>query len=305
MDGACFEVHGLWHMQHVRSVAHTEAPVREHIDQHHGCAWVVCEKGQLRYILYPPSHTTFSQHRHDLRCNDVDDLVEQLWAFLAVVIQAADQLLARMLRKVAGQRQVSDGCIGGFTQIKAGLVPELQADCLLRLLQGAHAVDEVEREELLEPHGRAVVLLEDLIAPLALLHAHICRPLLPELPCPRIHHTLVVQGRQLCTLLLAFDGGLHVHVQHHHLEQGAWELVLVGRVGPQRVQLVELVVQELEHVHLDSCARETIHQDPTVCGLAAVGQQSLKQDVPHEHVWDHLPLFNDRTGLRVRYQQRR
>eukprot|EP00983_Pelagomonas_calceolata_P101301 1158683-Pelagomonas_calceolata.AAC.3 len=55
--------------------------------------------------------------------------------------------------------------------------------------------------------------------------------------------------------------------------------------------------------HLDSCARETIHQDPTVCGLAAVGQQSLKQDVPHEHVWDHLPLFNDRTGLRVRYLQ--
>eukprot|EP00967_Tisochrysis_lutea_P076541 scaffold103585_cov19-Tisochrysis_lutea.AAC.2 len=66
-------------------------------------------------------------------------------------------------------------------------------------------------EELLEPHGRAVVLLEDLIAPLALLHAHICRPLLPTARCAIGGHKKLrgkVQGRRdAFTLLLTSEMG--------------------------------------------------------------------------------------------------
>eukprot|EP00983_Pelagomonas_calceolata_P101302 1158683-Pelagomonas_calceolata.AAC.4 len=63
-----------------------------------------------------------------------------------------------------------------------------------------------------------------------------------------------------------------------HLEQGAWELVLVGRVGPQRVQLVELVVQELEHVHLRN-------QVQTIILRAGGAQGTLRLCVMATHIW--------------------
>ena len=50
-------------------------------------------------------------------------LLKQMRVLLAVVIQAADQLLACKLRKVTGEGQVANGLVRALAQVQAALVP--------------------------------------------------------------------------------------------------------------------------------------------------------------------------------------
>jgi len=100
--------------------------------------------------------------------------------FLAMIIETVDELLSSMLHEVLGQGQVTDGLVRLLTEVEQALVPQLGHDGLLRLGQRPHGIDQVEREERLQPKRRRVVLLEYAVPLLAFGNAQICHSLFPS-----------------------------------------------------------------------------------------------------------------------------
>eukprot|EP00976_Prorocentrum_cordatum_P103983 1193686-Prorocentrum_minimum.AAC.4 len=100
----------------------------------------------------------------------------------------------------------------------------LLLDLLLHLAEGAHAADDVIREELLQPHERVRVLLEDLVAVARLGDISVSRSDRCAPPQAGVARDAVSGLRLGASRELALQRGGLVDVQYDGLEAGVGQL---------------------------------------------------------------------------------
>mmetsp|Transcript_977 Transcript_977/g.3761 ORF Transcript_977/g.3761 Transcript_977/m.3761 type:complete len:319 (+) Transcript_977:820-1776(+) len=201
----------------------------------------------------------------------------------------------------------ADEVVRLLVQLKGRLVPELLRDLVLAILEAAHGVDEVEVEELLEPHQGAVVLREHLVPPPHGLFVDVRGSDLVARLEPCVFEPFLVRLRLGPPRQLAADALLLVHVQHHYLPHGPGEAFGedgVRGVGP--VQVHDLVVEQLQAVHLFLGAREPVHENARAVASLLVGgvEEGVHEEVHHLGVGNHAPRIYCRLDLRVVPEQR-
>mmetsp|Transcript_7403 Transcript_7403/g.13962 ORF Transcript_7403/g.13962 Transcript_7403/m.13962 type:complete len:209 (-) Transcript_7403:737-1363(-) len=176
-------------------------------------------------VLGSPHHlsgkSATPQPGHDLPLYQLHRLMEGGVVLRVHLVQPRHELLAAVREEVPRQRELGDGVVHALAQLEAGLVSQLPLDGVLHLREGAHAVNHVVWEVVLQPLESARVLLENLVPQVRLRGAHV----------GGAHHLLgshsgfgrALAGfeRGVASLQLSLDGGFFVHVQNHRLEPRA------------------------------------------------------------------------------------
>lgn len=127
-DVASRRIHRHRHHQRLLAIRCLEAPVRQDIQQHVHTHRVLGQQRLLAHPLRCTSQRALLQQRQHLGLQQVQHAAKEWPLLLTVVLEAADQLLAGGLLEVLGEGQMADGIVGLFTEVQAGLVPQLLQD---------------------------------------------------------------------------------------------------------------------------------------------------------------------------------